>query len=355
MKKIAIIGTQGVPAKYGGFESLVENIIGQNCSSGINYTVLCSSLDMPRRFCEYKGSQLKYVSLHANGISSVLYDIISMIRVKAGYDTILILGTSGCIFLPIFKLLTKSRIIVNIDGLEHRREKWGILARKFLLLSENFAIRYADVIIADNKGIQDYVTDTYHRMTKLIAYGGDHVLRNVPIETERKILNLYKLQKNDYAITVCRIEPENNPHIILEAFSQADITLVFIGNWTHSQYARNLKEQYSHFTNIKLLDSIYDLNTLYTLRSNAAWYIHGHSAGGTNPSLVEAMFFGKPIAAFDVIYNRETTNNKALYFTSSKDLLNLLSLKNQSGADLRKYADEHYTWKHIAKLYESLY
>ena len=167
MKKVAIIGTQGVPAQYGGFESLVENIIGDNCSAGIAYTVFCSSLDKDNRLKTYKGCRLKYVPLHANGVQSIPYDMLSMLRALKGYDTLLILGTSGCLLLPFLKILTRSKIVINIDGLEHRREKWGKVARWMLRHSEQMAVRYADVIIADNKGISDYVTETYGKSLRV--------------------------------------------------------------------------------------------------------------------------------------------------------------------------------------------
>ena len=128
MKKVAIIGIQGVPAKYGGFESLVENIIGENCSEGVKYTVFCSGRDMSERLEEYKGCELKYVGLSANGVQSVVYDVVSMCRALRGYDVMLVLGVSGCLFLPIVKLLSKVKVVVNIDGLEHRRGKWGKVA-----------------------------------------------------------------------------------------------------------------------------------------------------------------------------------------------------------------------------------
>ena len=290
MKRVAIIGTQGVPANYGGFESLVENMIGENCSPDIMYTVFCSSKDMPK-IRVYKGARLKYVPLHANGVWSIPYDIVSMVRSMKGYDVILILGVSGCIFLPLLKLFSRKKIVVNIDGLEHRRDKWGKAARWFLRFSESVAVRWADVVVADNKGIQDYVTETYGKKSELIAYGGDHVVRDMSDNQQNEILTKYGLKKGDYAISVCRIEPENNCHVSLEAFSKTDKNFVFIGNWNRSEYGKNLKEKYSAYKNIKILDPIYELDTLYALRSNAGYYIHGHSAGGTNPSLVEAMFF----------------------------------------------------------------
>ena len=155
MKKIAIVGTQGVPAQYGGFESLVENLISEYKSQDVAYTVFCSARDYTVRRSTYKGARLKYIPfLHANGVESILYDILSLLCCIRNFDTVLVLGVSGCVFLPIFRLLYHGRLIVNIDGLEHKRAKWGGFARWFLKLSEAVAVRYADVVISDNKVIQ---------------------------------------------------------------------------------------------------------------------------------------------------------------------------------------------------------
>lgn len=353
--KVAIVGTQGVPANYGGFESLVENLLGVNCPDGIEYTVFCSAKDMPDRRTEYKGAKLKYILLHANGAQSIPYDIISMCHTIRGYDVVLILGVSGCLFMPILRILCKSKIIVNIDGLEHRRAKWGKIAKWVLRTSEALAVKYADVVVADNKGIQDYVTETYDKASELIAYGGDHVKRILSDDFITSTLNKYGVSKGGYAITVCRIEPENNSHVILEAFSKTDKTLVFIGNWNHSEYSRKLREEYESFSNIRILDAIYDLDILYALRSSAGIYIHGHSAGGTNPSLVEAMFFGIPIIACDVVYNREATENEAYYFKSVDNIICHLNSEKLYGEKMIEIANRRYTWKHISEQYCKLY
>ncbi|MDE5570985.1 MAG: DUF1972 domain-containing protein [Prevotella sp.] len=354
-KRVIIIGTVGVPANYGGFETLVENIIGDNASTDIEYTIFCSSKVYTENRSEYKGAKLKYIGLKANGGQSTLYDIVSMLKTSNKYDVALILGVSGCIFLPIYRLWFKKKVIVNIDGLEHQREKWGRLAKWFLRKSEAMAVKYSDVVVADNKGIQDYVTGTYHKDSVLIAYGGDHVERVVSEEKQMEVLCQYGVEKEAYAISVCRIEPENNCHIILEAFATSGKRLVYIGNWERSEYGRWLKNRYSKFANITIHAPEYDLDTLYVLRSHAAAYIHGHSAGGTNPSLVEAMFFGKPILAFDVIYNRATTNNQAYYFSNTDELIGLLEHTYMDGTSMKNIAKEQYTWRKIASQYEALY
>lgn len=355
MKKVAIIGIQGVPANYGGFETLVENIIGEHRSQDIEYTVYCSGKDMLTKVKEHKGAKLKYIPLRANGLQSVFYDIVAMMRSIRGYDALLILGVSGCIFLPILKLLSRAKIIVNIDGLEHRRDKWSRFARKFLLLSEVFAVKCAHIVITDNKGISDYVGWKYNIKTELITYGGDHVTKTAAPERQLEILDRYGLKSGEYVMSLCRIEPENNCHITLEALSKCNKQLVFVGNWNRNEYSRKLKEKYQGNSNILLLDSIYDLEILHVLRGNARCYIHGHSAGGTNPSLVEAMFFGRPILAYDVVYNRETTHGKAHFYSTCEELIALLEKDDLQCDDLRKIADRHYTWKNIIQEYEQLY
>lgn len=357
--KVAIIGTVGVPANYGGFETLVEQLIRHNKSEDLQYAIYCSKKSYNDERWVYHGAKTEYIGLNANGIQSIPYDILSLIKAARQSDAILILGVSGCAFLPIFRLFSKKKLIINIDGLEHRRDKWNKWVRRFLKFSEKQAVKYGDVIVTDNKGITDYVMEEYGKPSELIAYGGDHVLTNIDDSLSEKVLKDYGLKKDGYALAICRIEPENNVHTILEAFEKVQKPLVFIGNWQKSEYGRNLSEQYRYSKYIRISSAVYDLNVLNVIRSNCSAYLHGHSAGGTNPSLVEAMFFGKPIYAFDCIYNRESTENKAIYFSSASELIDAL---NDGGIDLnanakamKEIADRRYKWETIAQQYENLY
>ena len=355
-KRVAIVGIQGVPAHYGGFETFVDNLIGQESANAIDYTVFCSKVDLPTRLERYKAARLKYLPLHSNGIESVLYDFLSMLQAIHGNDTILVLGISGCVFVPIIKVFSHAKILINIDGLEHRRKKWNRFARRYLRFSEKVAVHFADTIIVDNKGIQDYVTETYHKASELIAYGGDQVLMDVPEDRQCEVLGRLELHKGKYAVSVCRIEPENNVDMILDAYIETGSKIVVIGNFQGHAYSQKLLEQYGSYSNILMLDTVYDKELLYILRHNAAYYVHGHSAGGTNPALVEVMFFGCPILAYDVVYNRETTQNKADYFSNKEELIALITNADFSdGASLKKLALERYRWKNIAEQYEKLY
>lgn len=357
-KIVSIIGTVGVPAQYGGFETLVENIIGDNCSPGIQYIIYCSKKFYTIKKESYKGAILRYVNLNANGIQSIVYDIISLIKASRNSDTILVLGVSGCCFLPLYRVFSKKKLVINIDGLEHKREKWNKYIRFFLKFSERMAIKYGDTIITDNKGIQDYVLKEYNKRSELIAYGGDHVLQESDKNFESSILKKYDLIPNNYSLSICRIEPENNIHITLEAFKKNKKNLVFIGNWNKNEYGKQLLKQYKQCNNILMLAPIYDSKILNAFRNNCSNYIHGHSAGGTNPSLVEAMFYAKPILAYDVIYNRETTHNKALYYNNDVTLnicLSQIKDSNIMGQNLLEIAKNEYKWDFIAKQYEKLY
>ena len=174
-------------------------------------------------------------------------------------------------------------------------------------------------------------------------------------ERQTQILQDFQVERNAYAVSICRIEPENNCHITLEAYAQSHQPIVFIGNWKWSKYGQELKERYGNLPNIHIVESVYDLDVLYTLRKHARVYVHGHSAGGTNPSLVEAMFFGCPILAYDVVYNRETTYNKAYYYKDSTDLIRLSQNPHLNGSSMRELAEQHYLWKTIVQQYEALF
>ncbi|WP_340609340.1 DUF1972 domain-containing protein [Xenorhabdus bharatensis] len=351
MKTVSVIGIVGIPACYGGFETLVENLTLFS-SGSFNYEVFCSSMTYGTKVKTHNNAKLIYMPIKANGVKSIFFDILSLIYcLKRKPEVTLILGVSGCIFLPIYKALSTSKIITNIDGLEWKRNKWGKLTRKFLKLSESIAVKYSDTIITDNQAIADYVEQEYRKKSIVIAYGGDHV---IPISPP-------VVYPQDYFFSLCRIEPENNVELILKAFSSTqNIKLKFIGNWDGSLYGKKLKDQYSKYKNIEILDPIYDINILYELRKGCVGYIHGHSAGGTNPSLVEAMHFEKPIFAFDCSFNRYSTENDAFYFLDFQDLISKLnnitsvSMENCSKS-MKEIAMRRYKWDTITQMYEKLY
>jgi len=357
IKKIAIIGTVGVPGRYGGFETLADHLVKQ-WEGKLDLTVYCSKkvYQEGNRPSSYHGARLVYLPFNANGVQSIIYDIVSIFHAMFYADKLLILGVSGGIVLPLVKLLTKKKIIVNIDGLEWRRPKWSKTIRKFLKMSEYLAVKYSDADITDNMALRKYTAKSYNSLSYLVAYGGDHV---IPVAKQQHDIEKYPFLDGQYAFKVCRIEPENHVHLILEAYEKLDETLVVVGNWNHSEYGVDLKRKYSDTENIILLDPIYEQESLDLLRSNASIYLHGHSAGGTNPSLVEAMNLGLPIFIYDAIYNHHSTFFQAPSFKNKEELIELVKNTTESqrialGHKMKELALENYTWEVIADKYHQL-
>lgn len=354
MSKVAVVGTVGIPASYGGFETLVENLARYHQVNELpgQLVVYCSAKSYPERPSFFLGAELRYLRLNANGVSSVFYDIVSLFSaIRQRSDVILLLGVSGAVVLPLLRMISSTRIVTNIDGVEWKREKWNGLARWFLRLSERVAVRFSHTVVADNGGIARHVVETYGRDCEVVAYGGDHA-----VAAQAQPYTGAALPAR-YAFALCRIEPENNVAMILEAFTlQSELPLVFVGNWNNSAYGETLKQRYGDLQHFHLLDPIYDPGVLRTLRGNAALYVHGHSAGGTNPSLVEMMHFGLPVLAYDCEFNRFTTENAAIFFKTPAGLcesLDSLDVEQgqRIGEEMRRIAQTRYTWDAIGAEY----
>jgi glycosyltransferase involved in cell wall biosynthesis len=356
VRTVALVGTVGLPARYGGFETLAHFLVSY-LNRATHFIVYCSGPDYPTRPATYHSARLKYLPIHANGAQSVAFDLASLIHSCFCADVILILGTSGGVFVPLTRLFRR-RVILNIGGLDWQRSKWGFWARRFLKLSEAVAVNWASVLVADNAGIASYLQAQYGRESVLIEYGGDQITLPSITEERRK---RYPFLDVSYAFSVARIQPDNNIEMILDAFSRsAGHRLVMVGNWAGSQFGRELKARFIEHGNLHLLDAIYDPEELNTLRGHCSLYIHGHSAGGTNPSLVEAMHLSLPIVAFDVVYNRETTEHAARYFRDATELAELLDRVTPAEWDaqraiMKEIAIRRYCWKVVADKYATLF
>ena len=357
-KKIAIIGTVGLPARYGGFETLADHLI-THLSEKYDFTVYCSKNKYAKeeRISTYKGASLKYIPLEANGVQSIPYDTLSILHALWKNDVLLVLGVAGAWILPFVKFFTNKKIIISIDGIEWKRDKWPLFAKLYLWWAEKLAVKYSHIDISDNESIQDYTALRYETLSRVIEYGADHTLEVKPEEAD---LKKYPFLKQEYAVKVCRVEPENNVHLVLDAFENSTrMNLVLVGNWNNSEYGKQLKVKYANIKNIFLFDPIYNQREIDLIRGNAALYIHGHSAGGTNPSLVEAMYLGLPIITFKVSYNITTTENKAIYFTTAAELIRLLNTVTATDLEnlrqeMKSIAVRRYTWSTISRQYELL-
>ncbi|MFY0593586.1 DUF1972 domain-containing protein [Roseivirga sp.] len=354
-KRLAIIGSVGIPANYGGFETLAEQLT-VHLGTHLDITVYCSSKAYSLQPKTRNNASLKYIPLSANGLQGILYDIWSAIHAIRKNDTLLFLGITGMIILPFLKIF-KAKKIVHIDGLEWRRTKWKFLAKWFLKISEGIAIRFADEIVIDNSALRDMIANIYPKRTyQLLTYGSE-----IKSEGYEKHFTNGLIPNKAYALALCRIVPENNVKLILDTFKEnTDLNLVFIGNWQVNSYSKELHASYSSLPNIDLREPIYDATKIEALRKKCTVYLHGHSAGGTNPSLVEAMRSGIPILVKDVPFNRATMHSQGIFFSDKEDLhaklKNLASHNlNTYGEKLKKVAEENYNWPLVAKKYHDIF
>jgi len=353
-RTISVIGIVGVPARYGGFETLAEQLARGIPPETLRFVVYCERASYPEAAKaaiggDFAGHERIFLPLRANGASSLVYDALGMVHSLLLRDTqaMLLLGCSGAWALPFVRLLRRDvRIVTNIDGLEWRREKFGRLARSTLRVLEWFACRFSHVVIADNRALVPIVRERHGVEPAVVAYGGDHTI----IDAEPPC------RTADYLLSIARIEPENNCHMILEGCARARAPLVFVGNWFASAYGRALKARYSGIAGFDLREPTYDVAHLAALRRGAVGYIHGHSVGGTNPSLVEAIFHTDRVLAFDCSFNRATLDDTGAYFADADALARLIAdpgagrVQPQQLGELRG----RYVWRRISDEYVRL-
>ncbi len=346
--RIGLVGTVGVPARYGGFETLAEQLAAGTDPARAAWVVYCQRTAYPEeaRATPFQGHRRVFVPLRANGASSIVHDVLAMLHAAlvARVDVLLVLGNSGAWGLPIVRLLRPGLgVVTNIDGMEWRRAKFGAVARKTLRILEWFAVRFSHRIIADNAALVPISRGIHGIEPVLIAYGGDHTL--VPAAR----LDIAP----GYFLSIARIEPENNCHLILEAFANSGQRLVFVGNWAASAYGRELQGRFGQLPHITMRAPVYGQTDLAALRAGAQAYVHGHSVGGTNPSLVEALFHAHRVLAFDCSFNRTTLADAGAYFSTSLELQRLAA-DAQSGliaSGLLETLRDRYRWSRIIDAY----
>lgn len=353
---IHIVGIVGVPGSYGGFETLVDHLLDSNKIRSAGAVVYCEREVWAAQGDEYKGAKLVPLSWKANGWQSVMYDLTAMWLASRLGGTLLILGTSATFAIPLFKFFFPQCVyIVNMAGLEWSRSKWGNIARWFLKFNEAIAARFAHSFITDNQGLSEYITAEYGRDSVLIPYGGDQFMRS---KVNTNVYREFTLPAQ-FDFAMARAQVDNNMEIILDASVSVGSNLVFVSNWNSTSYGKELLAKYGDFQNIRMIGPIYDTEKIKALYLRSRFYIHGHSAGGTNPVLVESMWAHLPILSYDVLFNRYTTDNSAYYFKTAEELENLLgtlgaNANSECANNLFEIANRKYKWKHILNAYESI-
>ena len=352
---IAFLGTRGIPNTYGGFEQCAEFLSQGLIKKGHEVTVYCSS---NQEFQKPFWNDVKLV--HCSDPERMLgtagqfiYDFNCIMHARRQhYDVIVQFGyTSSSIWQWLWP--KQSHHLVNMDGLEFLRDKYGDITKRFLKWAEKWATLNASILIADNEGIKDYLESEYPTSkVKFISYGAD-----IPslVLNDQSILSIYDLKSNDFDLVICRMEPENSIETVLEAHTESACNrkLVVVGN-TNNPFGKKL---YERFNGPKVLftQGIYDINALNVLRSNCYYYLHGHTVGGTNPSLLEAMVYAHRIVAHNNQFNRSVLKAGAQFFSDIISLKKVLSTTDSpSHLDANKsiIAKTH-RWEFIVDQYES--
>lgn len=345
--RIAIIGCVGIPNRYGGFESYAEHVSPVLQSRGNRVTVTCERARYTDDLTPlFKGVRRLFIPVPANGGLSPLHDLLAFLSVVLSSEFVLVLGVSGGLFFPLFRLiagLTGCRILVNVDGVEWRRSKFGFVKRQFLYLSDWLAQRFAHRVIYDNEGLAAFMH--FPAKSHCVAYSGDHAvaqsgqpLTGRPAVPEQPV----------YVLTVCRIEPENNCEMLIQGFLVSTLAEYrFMGNWDASAYGRELRQSYGNEPRLRLMDPVYEASAVYALRSGCGHYLHGHGVGGTNPSLVEMLFFDCNILCFDCEFNRCTADDAAGYFRTAGSLARMLDDPPPADPTRRQVLRGRYLVEHI--------
>ena len=353
--KLAILGIRGIPAKYGGFETFAEELAVRLVQQGIEVTVFC--IKQPsNQSTSYKGVQLQYVrELNVGPLTTILFDLLCLWRARSSYDVVYMLGYGASLFCFIPRLWGKE-VWINMDGIEWARSKWSWPAKLWLKLMESIAMWTPDKIIADAEGILNHLQEKYRHIPPavFIPYGAPVVVSVPPSSCVEE----WGVKAQSYLLVVCRLEPENHVLEIIQGYLNSDILmpLIIVGNHLAGTFYTKSLLEYAR-SNIQFIGSIYDQDKLLALRCHSFAYLHGHSVGGTNPSLLEAMGCSNKIIAHDNRFNREVSGKSALYFKDAISLsmiLNNLGESAPSGKAAQQIISDKYTWGMVVNSYLEL-
>lgn len=362
---IALVGTRGVPARYGGFETCVEEVGRRLVERGHRVTVYCRTpsgsaakgaavqSDRPR---SYLGMRLVHLpALRSRSLETLSHTGLSVAHLFTRRpDAAVVFNCANAPFLPVIRA-ARVPVATHVDGLEWRRAKWGRAGQRYYKAAERMSVRLSDTLIADAQGIADYYHDTYAADSDLIAYGAPRI-----DPTTDRLAEL-ELTADGYHLVVARFEPENHVLEIVRGYtaSAATLPLNVVGSAPYSQaYTDSIHAAADR--RVRFLGGVWDQELLDQLYAGARTYLHGHSVGGTNPSLLRAIGAGTATEAFDVNFNREVLGDSGRFFATPQDVTALIESAesdpesvHRRGVIARDQA-RRYDWDDVATRYEQM-
>jgi glycosyltransferase involved in cell wall biosynthesis len=353
---IALLGTRGVPAHYGGFETCVEEVGRRLAARGHRVVVYCRRTDKGPALRSHLGMELVHLpAMHRRSLETLSHTAASVVHLaRRPTDVAILFNAANAPLLPVIRA-RRIPVATHVDGLEWLRSKWGPSGRRYYRRAEALAVRWSDTVIADAPGIADYYLAEFGARSTQIAYGAPI------IDPGHDRLAELGLQPRGYHLVVARFEPENHIHLIVEGYrrSTARLPLVVVGSAPYADrytaYLHRLGDD-----RVTFLGGVWDTALLDQLYAGCFLYIHGHSVGGTNPSLLRAIGAGAPCLAFNVSFNRDVIGNAGTYFRSSADVRAAVERLEQDpdGQGVRGAASRErartYRWDDVAEAYEEL-
>ena len=361
--KVALLGTRGIPAGYGGFETFAQQLAVRLVERGHQVTVYAEADARGLPDTWYQGVRIRHIPRPRWGVASVVgYDCRCLWDARQGYDLLYMLGYGAAWACWWNRKILGQKVWLNVDGLEWARSKWGRVARSYLRTMEWVSSWAPTRVIADAQAIADRYADLYPRGVpcSFIAYGAELPATSFAAEDS---LSRWKLRAGEYVLVVARPEPENHLLDIVQGHTHwaGNWPLVIVGDIRPvTAYQQRLLALAND--RVRFIGGVYDADLLTCLRMGAACHVHGHSVGGTNPSLLEALACGNVVIAHDNPFNREVARDAAQYFSTPQQLADALvrvrvldpAARQAVAARARGIVAQHYTWDHIAEHYEAL-
>ena len=357
--RIAILGTRGIPANYGGFETFAEHLSTRLAARGHDVTVYCRAHYVSPRELEFEGVKLKVLpTIRHKYFDTIVHTFLSALHAVPGrYDAALICNAANAPFASILRL-SGTPVALNVDGLEHKRKKWNSIARRYYLIAERLATILPTETVTDARVIQEYYLSRYRAESTMIAYGAEVERRPDPM------VRRWRVEPNRYVLYVSRLEPENNAHLVIEAFKRVRTAhkLLIVGDAPYArEYINDLKARARRDRRIVFTGFVFGRD-YRALQQNAYCYIHATEVGGTHPALLEAMGFGNCVLTLAAPENIEAIGDAGIAYTGEDDLAEKLQRVLRDGSLVHSYRNraqarvlEYYDWDYVVDQYERLF
>jgi len=358
--RIVILGTRGIPASYGGFETFAEHLSTRLVARGHEVTVYGRAHYVSPRQLEYHGVRLKVLpTIRHKYFDTVVHSFLSAVHaVSSRYDAALICNSANAPFAPILRL-TGTPVAINVDGLEHKRKKWGWLGRRYYLAAERLSTILPNVMVTDAQVIQDYYLARYGARSEMIAYGSE-----VERRPDRAAVRRWRAEPNRYVLYVSRLEPENNAHLVIEAFKKVRTAyrLLIVGDAPYAHdYISDLKARARGDKRIVFTGFVFGQD-YRALQQNAYCYVHATEVGGTHPALLEAMGYGNCVLTLATPENIEAVGDAGIPYADELDLTEKLQRVLRDGSLVQSYRNRaqirvqrYYDWERVVDQYEQLF